>query len=68
MKDYTQYTDEELLQMQQQGESMIMDYLIEKYAKMSREYKKDRLAKRTKPCFCTLVRRVGKALKIGQKQ
>lgn len=37
MKDYTQYTDEELLQMQQQGESMIMDYLIEKYKPMVRQ-------------------------------
>lgn len=37
MKDYTQYTDEELLQMQQQGESMVMDYLIEKYKPMVRQ-------------------------------
>ena len=37
MKDYTQYTDEELLQMQKQGESMIMDYLIEKYKPMVRQ-------------------------------
>lgn len=37
MKDYAQYTDEELLIMQQQGESMIMDYLIEKYKPMVRQ-------------------------------
>lgn len=37
MKDYAQYTDEELLIMQQQGESRIMDYLIEKYKPMVRQ-------------------------------
>ena len=37
MKNYAQYTDEELLHMQQQGESGIMDYLIEKYKPMVRQ-------------------------------
>ena len=31
MKDYTEYTDEELVDLLRQGETEVMDYLLEKY-------------------------------------
>ena len=37
MKDYTQYTDEELLTMRENGEEEITEYLIEKYKPMVRQ-------------------------------
>ncbi|MBS6194624.1 MAG: RNA polymerase sporulation sigma factor SigH [Clostridiales bacterium] len=37
MKEYTKYTDEELLQMMQQGDDGVIEYLIEKYKPMVRQ-------------------------------
>ena len=31
MKDYTEYTDEELVELLRQGDTDVMDYLLEKY-------------------------------------
>ena len=37
MKDYTQFTDEELIDMLRQGEPDVMDYIIDKYKSMVRK-------------------------------
>lgn len=37
MKDYTQYTDEELLEILEQGDQDVIEYLIEKYKPMVRQ-------------------------------
>lgn len=37
MKDYTQYTDEELITMLRSGEQEVMDFIIEKYKPMVRQ-------------------------------
>lgn len=37
MKDYTQYTDEELLDMLRSGEEEVMDFLVDKYKSMVRQ-------------------------------
>ena len=31
MKEYTEYTDEELVELLRQGDTEVMDYLLEKY-------------------------------------
>lgn len=37
MKDYTQYTDEELVDMIRRGEQEVMDFIIDKYKSMVRQ-------------------------------
>lgn len=37
MRDYTQYTDEELIELLRGGESDVMDFLIDKYKSMVRQ-------------------------------